>query len=82
MSKFNIHRAYLLPTLTKIGPPSFRRFIVDMFPSKALHDLRDMADVLHRTTMEIYNSKKASLEAGEEVDSDAKGKDIMSILCG
>lgn len=76
-----IPRTYLLPTLKKIGPPSFRRFMVNLLPYKALHDLRDVADVLYQTSSDIYHSKKASLES-DELDGVSRGRDIMTVLSG
>jgi hypothetical protein len=65
-----------------IGSPKFWRFIVGIVPWKNLHDARDILDTLYSTAVDIYNSKKAALEAGDEAVSAqiAKGKDIISIL--
>ncbi|KAJ3510085.1 hypothetical protein NLJ89_g4875 [Agrocybe chaxingu] len=75
-------RTYLLATLVKIGTPSFRRFLVDLIPWKALHDLRDVVDVLHNTSVEIIESKKKALAEGDEsvAHQIGQGKDILSIL--
>ncbi|KAF5327121.1 hypothetical protein D9619_004725 [Psilocybe cf. subviscida] len=72
----------LAPTLRKIGSAKFRRFVVDMFPWKGLHDLRDIIDVMDQTSKEIYAEKIQALEAGDEAISAkiGQGKDIMSIL--
>ncbi|KAJ7364065.1 cytochrome P450 [Mycena albidolilacea] len=73
---------YILPWAMTIGSPKFRRFIVGIVPWKNLHDARDILDTLYSTAVDIYNSKKAALEAGDEAVSAqiAKGKDIISIL--
>ncbi|CAA7267173.1 unnamed protein product [Cyclocybe aegerita] len=75
-------RTYLLATLVKIGTPNFRRFLVDLIPWKALHDLRDIVDVLHDTSVEIIESKKKALAEGDEsvANQIGQGKDILSIL--
>lgn len=75
-------RTYILPTLVKIGSPKFRRYILDLFPWKNLHKLRDIVDIMDETTVSILNSKKKALEEGEEaaVKQVGKGKDIISIL--
>ena len=53
-----------------------------MLPWKSLHELRDLSDVLYKTSMEILESKKAALKAGDEAIKQqvGEGKDILSIL--
>ena len=72
---------YLTP-LFKLGPPKFRRFILDLIPWRTLHQLRDISDVIHGTAVEIINSKKRALEDGDEAVARqiGQGKDILSIL--
>ncbi|RPD55983.1 cytochrome P450 [Lentinus tigrinus ALCF2SS1-6] len=64
------------PTLTKLGPTWFRRWMVDHLPSKQVQDLKHVVDVLYDTSTQIIEDKKAALEKGE-LDV---GKDIISIL--
>lgn len=73
----------LLPYIGNIGPAWFRRKVVDWTPSKTVHKLRDIVDVMHATSVGIYQTKKAALEAGEDalMSQVANGKDIMTILC-
>ena len=72
---------YLAP-LARLGPPKFRRFILDLIPWKTLHQLRDISDVIHNTAVEIFNSKKRALEDGDEAVARqiGQGKDVLSIL--
>jgi hypothetical protein len=72
---------YLTP-LVKLGPPKFRRFILDIMPWKTLHQLRDISDIVHNTAVEIINSKKRALEDGDKAVARqiGQGKDILSIL--
>ena len=72
---------YLTP-LVNLGTPKFRRFIVNLLPWKTLHELRDISDVFHSTSVEIINSKKRVLEGDDEAVAGqiAQGKDILSIL--
>ncbi|KIM41638.1 hypothetical protein M413DRAFT_152589 [Hebeloma cylindrosporum] len=79
--KLAFHRMYLSP-LVRIGSPKFRRFILDIIPWKTLHQLRDISDVIHGTSVEIINSKKRALEEGDEAVARqiGEGKDILSIL--
>ena len=73
---------YLTPLVTRLGTPKFRRFIMDLLPWKTLHQLRDITDVMHDTSVEIVKSKKRALEDGEEAVAGqiGEGKDILSIL--
>ena len=53
-----------------------------MIPSRALHELRDIIDVLQTTAVEIYEAKQKALAEGDP-EAELKiseGKDIMSIL--
>lgn len=68
--------------VTKIGSPQFRRFIIDVLPWKAIHDARDIVDTMHKTSLEIFESKKKALLDGDDVVARqiGQGKDIMSML--
>ncbi|KAF8910643.1 cytochrome P450 [Gymnopilus junonius] len=72
----------LTPKLTKIGTPAFRRWVVDHIPSKNIRKVRDIIDTLHRTSVEIFESKKKAIEAGDSAleAQIGKGKDVISIL--
>jgi hypothetical protein len=73
---------YLLPTLIKIGSPRFRRFVIDHLPFKSITQLRDVIDIMHNTSVEIYDAKKRAQEGGDEtVNGQSEGgRDIMSLL--
>ncbi|KAF5316966.1 hypothetical protein D9611_003971 [Ephemerocybe angulata] len=75
-------RMYLLPPLSKIGTPRFRRFLLDIVPWPKLHAIRDMVDVMDATAKEILGQAQKSLKAGDEVVKArvGSGKDILSIL--
>lgn len=55
---------------------------MDVLPWKSLHELRDIIDVIHNTSIEILETKKKALEEGDEAVTQqiGQGKDIMSIL--
>ncbi|KAF8969648.1 cytochrome P450 [Flammula alnicola] len=82
LSKMRMALALLLVPLSRIGPPKFQRFVVDILPWKNLHKLRDIVDVLYNTSVEIFESKKMALAEGDEALANqiGQGKDIMSIL--
>jgi hypothetical protein len=71
-----------LPLLAKLGPPRFRRFLVDLLPSKRIRRLRDISDVMHETSINILESKNRALHEGDEavVKQVGSGRDIISIL--
>lgn len=75
-------RSYILPWASKIGPPGFRRFLIDILPWADLHRVRDIVDVIEATSIMIYEGKKKALIDGDEAVSKqiSQGKDIMSIL--
>ncbi|KAJ7170583.1 cytochrome P450 [Mycena crocata] len=82
MTRMAIATRYIIPWGVKIGSPKFRRFIINIFPWKNLHDSRDMVDFMYATAVQIYNEKKTALDKGDEAVSAqiAQGKDIISIL--
>jgi hypothetical protein len=73
---------FLAPLVVKYGNPKLCRVIMDLLPYKALHDCRDIVDIMDRTSREIYAEKKQALADGDEVleRKIGQGKDIMSIL--
>lgn len=72
----------ILPYLTQIGSPRFRRFIVDLLPFKEIQDFKGVLDVLHKTSEEILQSKRKAIAEGDEAVAAqiGRGKDIISIL--
>ena len=75
-------RTYFLKTSLKIGTPKFRRFVLNLLPWKNLHELRDIIDVLTKTSVEIFEKTKRALEKGDKTVTQQidQGNDIMSIL--
>lgn len=74
-------RVFIWPWVVNIGSPGFQRAVVNALPWKGLHDVRDMIDVMHTTSVEIFEATKRSLEKGEDLSARiGGGKDIMSIL--
>lgn len=72
----------LVPHLSKIGTPKFRRSVVELIPWKAVQDFIEVVDVIYNSSMEIFESKKKALAGGDDASGRmAQGKDIMSILC-
>ncbi|KAG6808349.1 hypothetical protein H0H92_004409 [Tricholoma furcatifolium] len=73
---------YILPTLVKLGSPRFRRRVLDLLPFKALHKIRDIVDIMDRTTVGIFEEKKKAFREGEATLAKQIGqaKDLISIL--
>lgn len=72
----------LLPYVAGWGTPSFRRTIVKMIPVTDLQNTLKMVDTMHKTSIDIFESKKAALARGDQamVAQVGRGKDLMSIL--
>ena len=69
----------LTPFVTRLGSPSFRRFLLNFVPIQAVQKLKEMSDTMEMTCKDILREKRESrkLESG---DGNGDGKDIMSIL--
>ena len=81
---WHLFRVFFLATLVKLAPPRFWRFVVDSLSSfwEELREFRDLVDVIHNTSVEIFESKKKAIAEGDEAGANqiGAGKDIMSIL--
>ena len=70
-----------VPLAVKLGPASFRRFLLDRVPSEAVQRMK-VSDVMHQRSLDIYNEKKIAIEHGDQETLLAVGerKDMLSIL--
>ncbi|TFK22728.1 cytochrome P450 [Coprinopsis marcescibilis] len=83
LMKTTTARFLVLPYGANMGPSWLRRFIVNIFPWKTLHDLRDIVDIMHSSSVSVYREKLAVLgQGGPEAlrEQVGEGKDILSIL--
>ncbi|TFK25131.1 cytochrome P450 [Coprinopsis marcescibilis] len=71
-------RLLVLPYFSNFGPPGLRRFIVDMFPWKPLHRLRDIVDTIHSTSLKLYKEKLQVLEKGASSSAEV---DFWCLFC-
>jgi hypothetical protein len=79
----NFARHYILPLVHDIGTPWLRRWAIEVVPWKNLKELRKVVDVMHRTAVDVIESKRKVLkDADPEATSKkiGRGKDIISIL--
>jgi len=68
------------PFLSKLGPTSFRRKVVEWTPNAAVQKVKRMSDVMHHTAQEILRQKRKDL-ANEGLSYDYQAaKDIISVL--
>ena len=72
-----------VPFLMKLGPPGFRRFLIDISPSRDLKKVKDIVDIMAETSNGIYREKLEALKQGDKavIEQVGQGKDVMSILC-
>lgn len=72
----------MAPWIVKIGSPALRRNIAKFLPDKNMQELRRIIETLAGHAREVYNTKKAALEKGDEavMHQVGEGKDILSIL--
>ncbi|KAJ7098557.1 cytochrome P450 [Mycena belliarum] len=75
-------RQAFLPIALKIGTPAFRKFLVDIVPSKRLHRLRDIVEVMRKTNADILEKKNAAFARGDRkvLEQVGHGRDIISVL--
>ncbi|RXW14175.1 hypothetical protein EST38_g11675 [Candolleomyces aberdarensis] len=66
-------RLLLLPYSGFLSP-KIQRAIIDFLPWKQMHRIRDMVDIMHNTSLDIFEATKRSANEGEG------RKDIMSVL--
>jgi hypothetical protein len=65
-----------------LGPAWLQRWFVNILPWPKLHKMRDIVDIMHSSSVGIFNAKKRALENGEPpVEGNPwDGKDIISLL--
>ncbi|KAJ3823087.1 cytochrome P450 [Lentinula raphanica] len=82
MTRLQFWQFNVLPYISWIGTPSYRRLIVNLLPWRDLHHLRDMVDYMYHVAQTIYEGKKRALEMGDEavVLQVGGGKDVVSVL--
>jgi len=71
------------PFLSKLGPASFRRKLVEWTPNRAVQKVKNMSDVMHDTAVGILRQKRKEIAREVEDAGDSflsRPKDIISIL--
>ncbi|KAJ7511898.1 cytochrome P450 [Mycena galericulata] len=69
----------LLPSAFQMFSASFRRIIVNITPSKTLHRVRDMVDLMDRYVRALVSAQKEAVNQGH-LDMEDDSRDIMSLL--
>ena len=72
----------LIPYLSYLGPPWFRRILLELIPIPGIQRLKNIMDIMNERMKEIYSAKKIAIESGDEdlLHALGEGKDIMSVL--
>ncbi|KAH7327579.1 cytochrome P450 [Rhizoctonia solani] len=70
----------ILPLLAKIGPDSFRRFVVEHTPLRLVQELKKVSDIMYDMAVGVYSHKKEEAANGTLHAQVAAGKDIMTSL--
>lgn len=76
----------LFPVLTRLGPASFRRKIVELIPHQAVQKLKHISDTMHRSASDILDIKRGAPSSshlpfsGHEVAGRDGAKDLISVL--
>lgn len=72
----------LIPYVDFLGSPRFRRWVLEMLPSRAVRQMISSVDIMTGRAIDIFETKKAALEKGDgDISQHAgEGKDIISIL--
>ncbi|RDB27404.1 hypothetical protein Hypma_004362 [Hypsizygus marmoreus] len=68
------------PFLSTLGPPAFRRKLVDWIPNRAVQKVKEMSDVMHETAQDILRKKRSALTQETDTSEFTRAKDIISIL--
>jgi hypothetical protein len=61
-----------------IGPPGFRRFIVNLIPLPSVQQFKNIVDAMHKTATRLFQSRKLRVE---QDGADNTGReDLLSLL--
>lgn len=57
--------------------------MLELIPSAAVQRMKNIIDLMYKTSVDIFESKKAALALGDEavMKQVGEGKDIISVLC-
>lgn len=72
----------ILPFVKYMGPAWLRRKMLDLVPLASVQRLKNITDLMHERSVEIFNERKKAALRGEEsmLNQVAGGKDVMSVL--
>ncbi|KAH9930181.1 cytochrome P450 [Amylocystis lapponica] len=71
-----------IPYIGGLGPPAFRRWVMEMIPHKQIQKMKNIVDIMSERASDIFTEKKNAFRAGDEavLRQVGEGKDIMSVL--
>jgi len=69
--------------LLRLIPAAVGRWLAANIPSPTINTLYKLSTIMHKTAVEVFETKKRALAEGDAAVSDqvAGGKDLLSILC-
>lgn len=71
----------LIPSIVKIGPPSFRGFLAKIAPHPNIRKLREIIYFLYNTNKSIYQERVHTIAQAENNSKcEGTGRDIISVL--
>ena len=70
----------LIPSIVKIGTPSFRGFLAKIAPHPNIRKLREIIYFLFNTNTSIYQQRVHDITQAEKIGSENTGRDIVSVL--
>ncbi|KAG8749564.1 cytochrome P450-dit2 [Ceratobasidium sp. 423] len=69
-----------LPFMSHIGPPFFRRFVVERISHRPVRAMTTVVEIMNRTAVDIMKRKREALDNGTLESEAASGQDIMTAL--
>jgi hypothetical protein len=71
----------LIPSIVKIGPPSFRGFLAKIAPHPNIRKLREIIYFLYNTNKSTYQERVRTIaQAENDGKYEGTGRDIISVL--
>lgn len=72
----------ILPTLIKLGPRVFRKWVVDKLPIASLKKMKSIVNLIYGTSVKIYDRKSKAFKNDSFEAGVPDGSDIMTSICG
>lgn len=82
LPSLQIGMEYFLPLATRMCTPRTWKYIIDRLPLEEIRRTKYMVDEIEKTSREIYEAKKGTVDKGDEntLQQVVRGKDLISLL--